>query len=352
MNPYPHVSIIVPVFNRENMIGKCIESLLEVDYPSYDIIVVDNGSIDRTLEIVEQYPVTLIKCEQRGSYEARNKGVEKASGEIIAFTDSDCVVEKNWLKALIANYTHDSVGGVCGEIYSVKPNSVIETFCDAIGVNSIKLINRIEGNRCELRKDQNRFLSADFVTANCSVRRTVFEDIGGFDTDFKSGGDIGFGWSILKAGYKLIYEPDAIVLHKHRTSLWSLIGLFFKYGKDQPLLLKKHYDGRSYIRVKSYLWGQYEWGCRLPIPSLIDIDFCTLLILSVALTALIPFFLFVALGILFFILSGTLREALPLIRETHDLKWFILFPILHLVRDYSFIFGRIYGGLKWGVIAF
>jgi len=261
------------------------------------------------------------------------------------------VVEKKWLKALIANYTHDSVGGVCGEIYSYKPEKVIEKFCDVIGVNSVKLINRIDSRKCELKKDPNRFLSADLVTANCSVRKRVIEKIGGFDTDFKSGGDVGFGWSILKAGYKLIYEPEAIVLHKHRTSLWALIRLFFKYGKDQPLLLKKHYDGRSYIRVKSYLWEQYEWGCRLPIPSLIDIDFCTLLLLSVALIPFFSFFLFVSLGILLLILIGTLREALPLIRETHDLKWLVLFPFLHLVRNYSFITGRIYGGIRWSVIA-
>src|SRR5688572_8958532 len=98
--PLPFVSVIVPVLNDEARIGGCVAALLAQDYPRerYEVIVVDNGSTDRTYEVVRGYPVTLLSEAQiRSSFAARNKGMREAVGEIFAFTDSDCTPAPQWL---------------------------------------------------------------------------------------------------------------------------------------------------------------------------------------------------------------------------------------------------------------
>ena len=352
MSEYPFVSVIVPVLNREKFIGKCIESLLELDYPSYEIIVIDNKSTDRTMEIISKYPIKVFENEQRGSYVTRNKGVDNAKGDIIAFTDSDCVVDKNWLKNLVRNYTDDKIGGVCGEILSYPPKSIIEKFSDIIGINRVDLINQIVPKRkVELKRDSNIFLSAVFVTANCSFRREVFFELEKFDTEYISGGDVGFGWKVLKAGYKLIYDPEAVVWHKHRETTKALIKIFYKYGYDQPLLLKKQSEGRSYFKIKTYLFEKYEFGMNLPTLALINIDLMTLIIFTLILIPISPVFAYLSLFIFFSILLGTLRETVQAIKKTKELRWLILFPLLHIIRNYAFIYGRIRGGIARGVLS-
>jgi len=128
LDKYPRVSIIVPVLNRRESIGLCVESLLALDYPSYEIIIVDNGSTDKSRDVVSKYPVKLVIETEKGPYYARNDGISIADGEIIAFTDSDCVVDRNWLKNLMRNYMHEEIGGVGGQILSYKPTTWVEKF--------------------------------------------------------------------------------------------------------------------------------------------------------------------------------------------------------------------------------
>ena len=101
MNNQPFISIIVPVYNGENIIGACLKSLLAQDYPKdkYEVIAVDNNSKDKTADIIKEYSVHyLFESKVQGSYAARNTGVRHAKGEILAFTDADCVADKGWLK--------------------------------------------------------------------------------------------------------------------------------------------------------------------------------------------------------------------------------------------------------------
>jgi len=351
METSPRISVIVPVLNRERDIARCIESLLKVDYPSYEVIVVDNGSTDSTQETVSKYPVRLLVQEGGGGYAARNRGVAVAEGDIVAFTDSDCVVDTKWLKNLVRNYAEQEIGGVCGEILSYKPDTVIEQFSDIIGVNRVDLVGKIDRRRSELQRNRHQFLSANFFTANCSYKKSVLSRLGGFDTDFPSAGDVEFGWRVLKANYKLIYDPEALVLHKHRSTLRGLIKLFFVYGKDQPLLLRKSSEGRSYIRIKTYLLKSWEFGCRLPVLALVTVDSFTLLIVSIPLSLLSQVFAYVSLVLGLSILVGTVRETIKATKKTKKLRWLLLFPFLHIIRNYSFIFGRICGGIKERVVA-
>src|SRR3990170_2881853 len=143
---HPMVSIIVPVFNGENAIEECIQSLLDQDYPrdKYEIIIVDNNSKDGTGEIIKRYPVLyLLEDEIQSSYAARNKGIGYAQGEIFAFTDSDCVASKNWLKEAMLLFRNERVGCVIGEVFAYNPITIVEKHLERIKALSprVRILN-------------------------------------------------------------------------------------------------------------------------------------------------------------------------------------------------------------------
>ena len=114
----PRVSVVIPVLNGEDMIRECLGSLLRLDYPvaRREILIVDNGSTDRTAEIIREFPVRYLREEERGPSKARNLGIVKSQGDIVAFTDVDCVPTRGWLQELVRGFQSAEVGGVAGEI--------------------------------------------------------------------------------------------------------------------------------------------------------------------------------------------------------------------------------------------
>ena len=117
VNELPFVSVIIPVLNGERTIRDCLVSLLRMDYPAGRrvILIVDNGSTDRTAEIIKGYPVHYLCEERRGAAAARNTGIQASSGAILAFTDADCVVSTGWASELVRGFEDEGVGGVEGE---------------------------------------------------------------------------------------------------------------------------------------------------------------------------------------------------------------------------------------------
>lgn len=216
----PFISVIVPVFNGETTLGMCLDSLEKLDYPkdNLEIIIVDNGSTDSSVSIANRYDVTVLhEPILKSSYAARNVGIRAAKGELIAFTDADCIVTPGWLKLLAAHWADDSIGCFAGEIEAYKPEDLIEKFSDRAGI---------------LR--QNGTLSCPYLpytqTANSAYRKTVFDQVGLFDPEMTSGGDADISWRMQKQlGLKIKFIPEALVYHKHRTSLEGLYSQFKKY---------------------------------------------------------------------------------------------------------------------------
>ncbi len=347
MKGYPFISVIVPVLNRENDIGRCLNSLLTLDYSSFEIIVVDNGSTDKTQEIVSRFPAKMFVENKRGAYIARNTGLKHATGEIIAFTDSDCVAHRDWLKNLIKNYTNEKVGGVGGHLLPYNPTNIIEEF---LSFGPLRIFHSSE--TVVMKRQPNQFLSGALGSANMSYRKEVLEEVGGFCKHFATFcGAYDLCWRIQKAGYNVIYEPKALVYHKLRSSLFQLIKQFFLFGKCQTQLLKKQPERFSYIKIKTYLFPTYEFRCKLPMQMLITIDFCNLFILGIILIFVYPIFLYLSLVILLVILSGTWLTTKVALKKSGKLKWLLLFPLLHLFRNYAFMTGRIIGGIKYRVLS-
>ncbi|MCY0096396.1 glycosyltransferase [Hoeflea ulvae] len=229
-------SIIVPVYNNPADLRNCIESLKALDYPAqdYEIIVVDNNSTDDTAAVARELGVTcLSETRFQSSYAARNTGIKAAKGSFIAFTDSDCVADKDWLKAIDAVSGDEAAGCFAGEILSVPPSTTVERFSDSIGL--LRQKGPLSGWHFKPYAQ----------TANAVYRKAVFDKIGLFDPTTNSGGDAAIAWRMLdKTAYTIRFVPEAIVYHHHRTSVPDLYAQFHRYGgADMALaLLDENYQ--------------------------------------------------------------------------------------------------------------
>jgi glycosyltransferase involved in cell wall biosynthesis len=223
---YSRVSIIVPVKNGEKTIEKIIVSLLAQDYPkdSTQIIIVDNDSRDHTTEIIRKYPVILeYEDKMASSYAARNKGLSVADGEIIAFTDADCVPEKNWISEGVRALNKEKADMAGGRIEFIlsERKSAAECF-DSLN---------------SLRNDNFIYCKLGAVTANLFVRATLFSKMGLFPV-VQSGGDINWTGRRISNGFSLIYASEAIVYHPARNFV-ELLGKSWLRGTGILLTLKQ-----------------------------------------------------------------------------------------------------------------
>lgn len=216
-------SIVVPVHNNPEDLRNCIESLKALDYPQdrYEIIVVDNNSTDDTAAVAKDMGVTcLSETRFQSSYAARNTGIGAAKGEFIAFTDSDCIADRNWLKAIDAVAGDEAAGCLAGEILSVPPTTTVERFSDKIGL--LRQKGPLSGWHFKPYAQ----------TANAVYRKAVFDRIGLFDPTTNSGGDAAIAWRMLdKTSFTIRFVPEAIVYHHHRTSVPDLYSQFRRFGE-------------------------------------------------------------------------------------------------------------------------
>jgi len=222
-------TIIVPVYNAEKTIEACLKSLLSQDYKSYEVIIVDDGSTDNTYDILKKYQdkageekIRIIKQRNKGPAAARNNGIKHATGNIIAFTDADCIVPVNWLssfKKIYDNYPY--LAGIGGILEPSKHNWVanLERIKNRklYGMNN-KLI--ISGKDCPIGG-----------TNNISYRKEVLDSVKGFDENFPkpAGEDFDLKLRICSKGYKLAFAPIKVI-HNEPYDFDYLLRQFAKRG--------------------------------------------------------------------------------------------------------------------------
>jgi len=231
----PKVSIIFPAYNSEKNISNLITSLLQQDYPKnlMEIVVIDNNSTDRTREMVKRFSVKLLEEKKiQSSYAARNKGIENAKNEILAFIDSDCIATKEWLKEGVRPIIEDKADLVGGkvEFYFSKGKTASELY-DSITNMQIK-DNIKERNVAK--------------TANLFTKKEIFNKIGLFPNYVKSGGDVQWTNKATRKGFSLVYAPKAIIMHPAR-SLKDLLKKQYRVGKGMMHILIQ--EGRSKLKI-------------------------------------------------------------------------------------------------------
>lgn len=247
------VSVVVPVRNAENTIELCLRSLMKQSYAKTEVIVVDNMSTDKTKEKITRYPVILLEEKKINSYAARNTGIREASGEVIAFIDSDCVATSDWIRSLVKYYSDINIGGVGGQILPYinhKPRSIIEKY--AISAKCYPTYPYKTEKPIVLNRQRGILLAGVLFTANASYRKSILDELGGFDENLKSGGDIDMSYRVQDIGYKLIWDPQAIVYHIQRSTCKDLIQQYFRYGTCVAPLVSKHFKYKKYVIIEHY----------------------------------------------------------------------------------------------------
>ena len=251
--PCPKMSVIVCVYNAAQTIRDCCEGLLALDYPDFEVIVVDDGSIDRTAEIVAEYPFQLIRTPNRGLSNARNTGLETATGEIVAYTDGDARPDPQWLTYLAAGFnatTHVGMGG--WNIGPAGDGRIADCVANAPGGPVHVLVSDTEAEHIP----------------GCSMafRRKALLDIGGFDPQFRTAGDdVDVCWRLQQAGWTLGFAPGAMVWHHHRNSLGAYWKQQLGYGRAEALLERKWPEKYNVAGHLTWMGRLYGRGLTLPL---------------------------------------------------------------------------------------
>ncbi len=231
-SPTPKISVIIPAYNAADTISACVQALKNQTIPSerYEIIVVDDGSTDDTAQQAAHTGARVIRQKNAGAAAARNRGAQMAWGEILLFTDSDCIPAPDWVMQMVAPFADPLVAGAKG-IYKTEQSGFTPRFVQ---------------QEYQDKYDGMAHLSQiDFVdTYSAAYRRDIFLAMGGFDTTFPGASveDQEFSFRLAEAGYRLIFAPDAVVFHRHDPTLMDYLRRKFFIGYWKNLVVRRHPD--------------------------------------------------------------------------------------------------------------
>ncbi len=239
----PFVTVVIPTRDRRADLADCLASVFSQCYPAelMEVIVVDDGSTDGSPDVAAQFPCRLFShAQSRGQSYCRNLGAREASGEILAFLDSDCVAEKRWLEEMVGYFQWKRVGAVGGYVDGYFEQSSLDRY-----EKTFSSLNMGKYPFCAGAGDSTLYAP----TCNLLVRKTVFEEIDGIAGDMRVGEDVDFCWRMRAKGYLLLYVPFGRVNHKHRNRLVSMLKRRADYGTSEALLYKRHPGKRKVFEV-------------------------------------------------------------------------------------------------------
>lgn len=251
---WPRASVVVCAYNSAATLADCLEGATALDYPDYEVIVVDDGSTDDTAQIASTFGVRLIQTENRGLSRARNTGIEAATGEIIAFTDADARPDADWL-------TYLALGLRSGEFVAVGGPNIAPP---GDGLVAECVANAPGGPTHVLSTDQE---AEHIPGCNMAFQASAIREIGGFDPRFRTAGDdVDICWRIQERGWRIGFTPSAVVWHHARSTVATYWRQQCGYGAAEALLAAKWPE-------KYNAAGHVTWGGRVYGPGVYPFPF-------------------------------------------------------------------------------
>lgn len=241
----PKVSVIVCAYNAANTLRACLESLGHLDYPDYEVLLIDDGSRDTTKEIAKDFPgVRYLHAEHQGLSAARNLGAREATGEVLAYTDADCYAHPRWLHYAVQSLVDGGFAAVGGPNIPPPARSRDQACVAAApgGPREVMLNDRV---------------AEHLPGCNLVVWKEAFDYAGGFDPVFHTAGDdVDFCWRLTACGFTLGFHPGAMVWHERRRSIGAYIRQQWGYGAAEAWLWRTHQQAFAG-------WGTMRWQGRI-----------------------------------------------------------------------------------------
>lgn len=240
---WPRITAVVCAYNEEATIEQCLASLERCDYPDLEVLVCNDGSSDRTLELAGRFPFTVLDLPHGGLSRARNAGIEAATGDLVAFLDADAACHPQWPWHLALGFHDSPVAAVGGPNLPVVDGGLVE-----------RAVARSPGAPTEVLSADDR--AEHIAGCNMAFRRDVLVEVGSFDPTYTAAGDdVDVCWKLLDAGHEIGFSPAAQVRHHRRGTVRGYLRQQRGYGRAEKLLSGAH--PARFNRL-----GQARWfGC-------------------------------------------------------------------------------------------
>jgi GT2 family glycosyltransferase len=338
-------SVVVPILNAARTFPACLRALDNLRPSPDEVILVDNGSTDDSLlmaktfaSLSHSFRVQLLCAAPRGASTARNTGIKAAGGDIIVFTDADCSPAPDWLGRLLEPFDDHQIGAVAGRVVGDPGSTLPELFSTLYTLRLPKEPSL---------HDHWTPIQGGYPTANLAVRRTVLDRLEGFDESVAIyGEDYDLCARLYGAGSKLLYSPDAQVLHHHRTTLRGLLRQAYGFGLGQAYVIRRHLSSGMRIDLPR---GSATWS-HAPVAGWIDCASADKKCLAMLAGSLIvPVLGWLVPAYVFLLTLQAHRRALA---EQVDASWFTSFGLgaLLIAKSGAMTAGRWVGSIKYGAL--
>ncbi len=242
MNPIEKltISVIIPALDAAETLDLTLSTLSNNTIRPNEILVIDGRSKDETVNIAKRFDCKIITNHLQHTAAARQLGIMASQSEIVAMTDSDCVLNVDWLERIQMHFLQDSkLDGVGGSVRLNKPSSRVQAYCAGKSVSGIP-----EKEEFIIRKG----MRGRFPGSNCAYRRKAVIDVGGFDQSYKTHGeDIDLFWRLIEKNARLLYDPALKVEHLgFAKNLTTLARKSFGYGIASAWLAHSHFPKRQF----------------------------------------------------------------------------------------------------------
>lgn len=285
-NSLPPISIIVCTRDRPLSLERCLQRLQHLDYPTFEVVVVDNCSHDATVaQVVARTNFRYVREDRPGLDWARNRGIKEATYDIIAYIDDDALATPGWLRGIALGFKNPEIMAVTGIVLPAEIETPAQNDFEGYGGMS-KGFRPFTVRRDELSAPALFWASKWGVGANMAFRRALFRAIGNFDialdvgTPTNGAGDIEFFYRMVAAGYLLHYEPAAMVRHVHRRDQAALMRQIYNNGRSFAAYLltiaRKEPHRRVAVWWFALRWWVIDWLLRRLFIGIIKRDGKTL----------------------------------------------------------------------------